>query len=334
MYSGKAPKIAPKKRFAVGAKVYVTRPGCNGVVLEVAEQREALGEYWHRIQTEHGERREPGCNLSLIPKAQTNVEAEPRGELMPSRQSQLPSEPPSLKTKQAIELIKRQIIRLEEIIKLHYDDPMIEAWESTTGDILDKAFGRPQGKTNQKTYDLLHLSGGAFWLGMSEHEIQKTHVVRSQKRKVLLDAYIEQLEDGLAPPVLGVPGYGFHPEIERVSHDLLRNGHYKQAALEAYIRVIEQVKTRSGLPLDGDNLMNHAFGCDGRFPALAFNSLSNDSERDEQRGIMHLFKGIVGLRNAKAHSNTLFSDPSRAHEYLALASLLMRLLEIARKTTP
>ena len=44
---------------------------------------------------------------------------------------------------------------------------------------------------------------------------------------------------------------------------------------------------------------------------------------------MFLFKGIVGLRNSKAHSNTLFNDPSRAHEYLALASLLLRLLEIA-----
>jgi uncharacterized protein (TIGR02391 family) len=77
--------------------------------------------------------------------------------------------------------------------------------------------------------------------------------------------------------------------------------------------------------------MNHAFGCDGRLPIVAFNSSTTDSERDEQKGIMYLFKGIVGLRNAKAHSNVLFEDPSRAHEYLALASLLMRLLEIAKK---
>jgi len=46
--------------------------------------------------------------------------------------------------------------------------------------------------------------------------------------------------------------------------------------------------------------------------------------------LMFLFKGIVGLRNSKAHSNTLFDDPHRAHEYLALASLLLRLLEIAK----
>jgi uncharacterized protein (TIGR02391 family) len=75
--------------------------------------------------------------------------------------------------------------------------------------------------------------------------------------------------------------------------------------------------------------MNRAFGCDKRTPVIRFNSLQSDAERDEQKGIMFLCKGVVGLRNSKAHSNTLFNDPSRAHEYLALASLLMRLLEIA-----
>ena len=81
--------------------------------------------------------------------------------------------------------------------------------------------------------------------------------------------------------------------------------------------------------MDGDPLMNQAFGCENRTPALKFNSLSTDAERDEQKGFMFLFKGIVGLRNFKAHSNQLFDDPARAHDYLALSSLLMRVLELA-----
>ena len=44
---------------------------------------------------------------------------------------------------------------------------------------------------------------------------------------------------------------------------------------------------------------------------------------------MNLFRGICGVRNFKAHSNILFDSPERGHEYLALASLLMRLLDIA-----
>jgi hypothetical protein len=46
---------------------------------------------------------------------------------------------------------------------------------------------------------------------------------------------------------------------------------------------------------------------------------------------MLLFKGMVLHRNFKAHSNQLFNDPLREHEYLALASLLMRMLELASK---
>jgi uncharacterized protein (TIGR02391 family) len=114
------------------------------------------------------------------------------------------------------------------------------------------------------------------------------------------------------------------------SGELYRDGHYKQAALEGYIRVIEAVKARSRLALDGYDLMNHAFGCDRRPPVIQFNDLISDAERDEQKGLLFLFKGIVSLRNSKAHSNRLFNDRSRAHECLALASLLLRLLEISR----
>lgn len=42
-------------------------PGVNGVVTQLDNEPTSLGEYWHRIHTAHGERREPGCNLELIP---------------------------------------------------------------------------------------------------------------------------------------------------------------------------------------------------------------------------------------------------------------------------
>jgi uncharacterized protein (TIGR02391 family) len=93
--------------------------------------------------------------------------------------------------------------------------------------------------------------------------------------------------------------------------------------------VIDEVKVVSKIPDDGDSLMNKAFGCDNKTPVIQFNNLATDSERDEQKGFFFLFKGIVGLRNAKAHSNTLFEDALRGHDYLALASVLMRVLEIA-----
>ena len=58
-----------KKRFAVGASVRVIMPGINGVVTQLDDEPTVMGEYWHTIKTKHGERREPGSNLELIPKA-------------------------------------------------------------------------------------------------------------------------------------------------------------------------------------------------------------------------------------------------------------------------
>jgi hypothetical protein len=60
-----------RKRFAVGAKVRVKNPGLSGVVTHLDDEPSVLGEYWHRIETKHGERREPGCNLELIPQARS-----------------------------------------------------------------------------------------------------------------------------------------------------------------------------------------------------------------------------------------------------------------------
>jgi hypothetical protein len=64
--------MSDKKRFAVGAHVRVKNPGVNGVVTQGDDEPTVLGEYWHAIRTEHGERKEPGCNLELVPTPVTN----------------------------------------------------------------------------------------------------------------------------------------------------------------------------------------------------------------------------------------------------------------------
>jgi uncharacterized protein (TIGR02391 family) len=132
------------------------------------------------------------------------------------------------------------------------------------------------------------------------------------------------------PFPLNPPGdYEYHPEIKRVSDKLLSEGNFRQAVLDAFIHVIAQVKERTGLQNEGDDLMNRSFSPDNRFPLVQFNDLRNEADKSEQRGIWNLFKGIVGLRNFKAHIVKAFDNPHRAHEYLALASLLLRLLDNA-----
>jgi uncharacterized protein (TIGR02391 family) len=250
---------------------------------------------------------------------------------MGSKRPQKESVPPTLTPAQAIPLIERQQDRADAVAQARFDDPQDDVWVNSTENILNQAFGMPDGDRHPNTRAFMFADGLPMYINSSDAYIQQSHVARTARRKALLEGFIEQLKD-LAPPsaTTAQDQYKFHSEIERVSGELYRAGHYKSAALEAYIRVIEQVRAVSKMPDDGDSLMNKAFACDKQTPVIQFNKLSTDSERDEQRGFLFLFKGIVGLRNSKAHSNTLFDDPLRGHEYLALASVLMRVLEIAK----
>ena len=128
--------------------------------------------------------------------------------------------------------------------------------------------------------------------------------------------------------------YDFHPRIKTVSLKQFGNNDFKGAIQNALVEVVDQVKIKTGHPknkngkeLDGDDLMNHIFGCDTQRPKIKFNELKTSLDKAEQRGLMNLFKGIVGVRDKKAHLNFIQHDPLKTIEYLSLASLLLRLLD-------
>ena len=67
-------------------------------------------------------------------------------------------------------------------------------------------------------------------------------------------------------------------------------------------------------------------------PLLAFNDLSDQTDLDEQEGMMHLFEGaVLGIRNPGGHS---FPEgpAQRAIEYIQLLSLLAYRTQEARRT--
>lgn len=128
--------------------------------------------------------------------------------------------------------------------------------------------------------------------------------------------------------------YDLHPHIKRVALKQLHDGNYKEAIQNAFVEVVDQVKIKTGHPkstngrdMDGDDLMNRIFGCDNQNPIIKFNSLQTSLDKAEQRGFMNLFKGIVGIRDRKAHMNFIQNDATKTIEYLCLASLLLRLLD-------
>jgi hypothetical protein len=203
------------------------------------------------------------------------------------RRPQQETIPPMLSPHQATALLQRQVERLEQQIRsLPHNHPDVDGWVSTTKDILNQTFGQPNGEMHYKTKEFVNADSGlpirrvAFGHRPDPYAIHQRHLLRQETRKALLRAYIEQLQD-LAPPnaTTASDRYVFHSEIERLSGQLYRDGHYKQAALEAYIKVIDEVRRVSQISDDGDSLMNKAFGCDKQVPAIQFNSLTTDAER-------------------------------------------------------
>lgn len=154
--------------------------------------------------------------------------------------------------------------------------------------------------------------------------------------KVVLEAIREELIENEGNRVIQDIHiqYQLHPEIHRVSGGLFNDAHYSQAIFEACKRLEEELKRaaaqigRSDL-IKFDDIVNQLMGCDKvRAAIIAFNSQFSDAEMDEQKGFMFLFKGVVAIRNHKGHTSGIkIDDELRAFEYLALCSLLMRLLD-------
>jgi uncharacterized protein (TIGR02391 family) len=176
----------------------------------------------------------------------------------------------------------------------------------------------------------------------------KKKVVKKTTRPALYsiahhgETYLKELVENTVvkkgPTKQTLAKYVWHKRVNEVSLKQFQEGHYKEAIQNALVEVIDQVKKRSGNPkkdvgnnrtidLDGDDLMNRVFSCDTQTPKIRFNELQTGLDKAEQRGIMNMFKGIVGIRDKKAHLNYLQNDINKAIEYLCLASLLMRLLE-------
>jgi uncharacterized protein (TIGR02391 family) len=127
-------------------------------------------------------------------------------------------------------------------------------------------------------------------------------------------------------------GLDLHQRIAAVCVDLYRDGHYRNAVLDAAVALVNFVKEKSRRhDLDGSGLVTTVFSKNN--PILAFNGLKDKTDEDEQEGMMHLFVGaVLALRNPRAHV-LLDDSPEMALEYIALISLLAKRVDQAKRTT-
>jgi len=170
-----------RRRFAVGAKVRVRNPGVSGIATQLDDKPTALAEYWHTIQTEYGERREPGCNLELVPRPMTNPEVGTMPKMDVEEQLLLPE--------QAIALLRSQLT--EPVEALRHDSPDVDGWERVTLTIVERAFGKHTRNAN-------HFGCSVSYPHETEEEAQHAHVQHITLKKGMLRAFIKELE--IIPP--------------------------------------------------------------------------------------------------------------------------------------
>ncbi len=219
------------------------------------------------------------------------------------------------------------------------DDQRVENAERAIVSAVMEVYGpnSPQYHDNQ----YLRIWHGAEHVNMSRSEMQRGFAAGIPQIVTLLEGLIADLEERLAEhrvdPMARVRSafrdLDLHPRIGAVAADLYRDGHYRNAVLDAAVALVNFVKERSRRhDLDGAGLMRTVFSRNN--PILAFNDLADQSQQDEQEGLMHLFEGaVLGLRNPRAH-DVLPDSAEYALECIAFLSMLAKRLEQAKKTQP
>ena len=263
-----------------------------------------------------------------------------------------PPPPPEIESRQwasadevdrAVAKLKRRIAELEALNiqeavlgDTGADDVAVSNVRETIRDV----FGPNSPEFNEHKH--LRLWAGPMFVNMGEHQlIEGTERGRRQMIGILngligrLQEKREEFAGDAAPTPRAFLEYlNLHPRIADVAADLFRDGYHWEAVFAASKALVNYVKERSGQhQMDGASLMRTVFSRNN--PVLAFNDLADQTDADEQEGMMHLYEGVVlGVRNPGGHSFPEGPE-QRAVEYLSLISLLAyRVQEAKRRKGP
>jgi uncharacterized protein (TIGR02391 family) len=217
-----------------------------------------------------------------------------------------------------------------------YDDPRKYELEDRIHRTVLEIFGPNSPEYGRLRY--YRIWHGPQYMNMPRQEIQDGFRAGFPHTGVMLKGLTDRLEEALsdfgrdstARTRAAFAGLDLHPRIAGAARDLYEHTHYRQAVLDASIALVNFVKEKSRKhDLDGARLMSTVFSPNG--PTLAFNALADQTDKDEQQGMMHLFMGaVLALRNPRAHS--VFDDsPKLALDYITFLSMLAKRLDDTKR---
>lgn len=204
-------------------------------------------------------------------------------------------------------------------------------------DTLSGIFGSGTDSYQRYAVHSLYPTGGIVYRQLSAEEIFARYRTGILDANAKLEAAVvmlkERLNDAESSPRSktrrAIDGLDLHRDIEDAAGELYRDGHYSSAVLEAAKALTALVQRRSGYTQDGADLMNNVFSVGN--PILKLNDLTDESDRNEQKGFAMILSGIVtALRNPRAHKR-IEDDAEEAVEFIAFMSLLARRVDKAMK---
>ncbi|MDP2998297.1 MAG: TIGR02391 family protein [Bryobacterales bacterium] len=105
-------------------------------------------------------------------------------------------------------------------------------------------------------------------------------------------------------------------------------GNYTGAILDSIHFLSELIRSKSGLESDGHQLVGDAFG--GPNPIVKVSPLQTDSDRNEQKGIEFLVRGLyTGVRNPRSHEKRV-DTAETANAIIGLVDHLVRVIDKGR----
>jgi len=268
-------------------------------------------------------------------------------------QRKKPIEPPPVVVKEftvqeiniGIEKLKRRIAEVQQLdpSKVSYDDAEVDNIEKRIRETIREIFG--PSSPQFKDYEYLAIwheveVDYSPWHGeeSSQYSGQKKFaagIPQTVKKLQGLIAWLEEKRKDLeiiprSGKFIPFEDLDLHPRMAALASDLFHNRHYPNAVFDAAKALVNYVKERSGKhDLDGAPLMRTVFSKND--PILAFNNLSDQSDLDEQEGMMHLYEGaVLAIRNPRGHT-FLDDSPQRALDYIGLLSLLANHLQEAKR---
>jgi len=153
-------------------------------------------------------------------------------------------------------------------------------------------------------------------------------IVRNTSRLTALPAAeIKELSAALEQPH-PFEVRNIHPDLPKKVKVLFDDGHYAEATFESCKYLDHFIGKHAPATKAGEARMMAAFSESS--PIIKLTAMSNDSEKDEQRGYKFLFAGtMVAIRNPRGHEHSVIDDPGLCLDHLGLVSALLRRLNKA-----